>query len=126
MFSIVGAAIHIFNAGGSLRLMVAYIPALIGACLCAIACAGLYRRKAWVRWLFLIPVATATFQAFALLPYLFLSSESIDDPAAKASIAYMVGGMVGPLLSVVVAIAVAIMVFRHLRQEKPSSPIRVA
>jgi hypothetical protein len=120
LYAIAVAAMYFVAGGHSLRLMAAYIPALLGACVCALAGIALFLHKPWVRWLFLLPVAAAAFQLLALMPYALLAHRPIADPAAKASIFYMLGGFLQPLIFFLVAIGVAIPVFRYLRVTKTS------
>lgn len=117
LYAISTAAAYYVQGGHSLRLMAAYAPAFIGACVCATACFGIFFRKAWVRWLFLLPVVGAVIQLLSLVPYLLLSLKPITDPAAKASIRYVLGGAIQPLVFTAVSIVLAVVVFRYFRQE---------
>ena len=123
--AIVVAAMYFVAGGQSLRLMAAYVPALLGACVCALAGIALFLRKPWARWLFLLPVVATAFQLLALVPYALLALRPIADPAAKASVFYMLSGFLQPLIFFLLAIGIAIPVFRYLRVTKVSPPITV-
>ena len=125
LYAIVVAGMYFVAGGHSLRLMAAYVPAFLGACVCALAGIALFLRKRWVRWLFLLPVVAAAFQLLALVPYALLAIRPIADPAAKASVLYMLSGFLQPLIFFLLAIGVAIPVFRYLRvaQSSPAATV---
>ena len=120
LYGIVVAAMYFVAGGHSLRLLAAYSPAFLGACVCALAGIALFLRKPWARWLFLLPVAAAAFQLLALAPYALLALRPIADPAAKASVFYILSGFVQPIIFFLVALGIAIPVFRYLRVKKAS------
>lgn len=118
LYGLATAAIYLHRAGQLQGVMSAYVPTLLYAGWCSAAGLFLYLRRAWVRWLFLVPVVVAALQLVALAPYVFLSFHADTDPAAKAAIHYMLGGLAESLLLVAGSIAVAVVVFKYFRQEK--------
>src|SRR5689334_274110 len=107
-YAIGQAAVYFASSGSSMKLLTAYVPAAIAAVVCVLASVALYRRKRWVRWLFVIPPIGFAFQVIALIPYLFMAAQGIRDPAARASVGFMIAGGLQPLVFLVISAAATV------------------
>lgn len=118
--SVAIAAVYSVQGEHFLRFMADYLPVLLLAFGYAIACVGLLLHKAWVRWLFLLPIAEASLPFLYLFPYTQLFFKSTADPVDKELNGLILGFATQRLVFAAIDIAVAMAVFRHFRRDRPA------
>jgi hypothetical protein len=113
----------IFYGHYSPSLMMTYGPELLEACVYTTAGVGLFLRKPWVRWLFLLVVVFASFDFLASVPTLGeLDALDITDAAEIAELRYKLTVGLKTLAFLTVAILACGAVFRYLGRKGSARP----